>query len=96
MEENVVIGEGGDHCGSRKQWEEGLAGRVPLVKPVLASCRGTPQGAELRGKRTALCRKTFIPRFYFPTLTPTFERVNSILEELEKNLTFLFRNPQGK
>lgn len=40
--------------------------------------------------------KPLTPKFISDRLELPIERVQSILDELEKNMTFLFRNPQGE
>ena len=97
MEEQVLIGkERGIIATPWKAWEQGLTGRVPFVKARL----------EFMSESHHLVRNFVVqelPRTGKP-LSPEFisrrldlppERVNSILEELEKNLTFLYRNAQG-
>ena len=97
MEENVLIGRGREIISTpRKQWEEGLAGRVPLVKARL----GFLSEAHHRVRNFAVkelpyAGKPLSPEFISQRLNLPVGRVNSILEELERNLTFLFRNPQG-
>jgi hypothetical protein len=97
MEEQVLIGKGREvHTIPRKVWEEGLAGRVPLVQARLGF-----MSEEHHLVRNFVARELpqrgepLSPEFISSILNFPPERVNSILEDLEKNMTFLFRNPQG-
>ena len=98
MEENVLIGRGREIIAvPRKQWEEGLAGRVPLAKARLGfMSEAHHRVRNFVVKELPYVGKPLSPDFISQRLHLPFERVNSILEELEKNLTFLFRNPQGE
>ncbi len=97
MEEQVLIGkERGITTVSRKAWEQGLAGRVPLIKARLEFMSESHHLVrnfvvkELPQKGAPLS-----PEFISRRLDLPLAGVNSILEELEKNLTFLYRNKQG-
>lgn len=97
MEEQVLIGkERGIMAVSRKAWEQGLAGRVPLIKARLEFMSESHHLVrnfvvkELPQKGAPLS-----PEFISQRLDLPLAGVNSILEELEKNLTFLYRNKQG-
>ncbi len=97
MEGQVLIGREREIVTIRREaWEQGLAGRAPLIKARLEFMSeshhlvrnfvvkeipqaGKPLSAELISRRLDL----------------PLERVNSVLEDLEKNLTFLYRNKQG-
>ena len=97
MNESVLIGRGRQIIEiPREQWEKGIVQRSELVKARLGFMsedhhlirnfvvrelpkRGEPLPPDLIGKELNL----------------PVARVNSILEDLEKRLTFLFRNPKG-
>jgi hypothetical protein len=97
MEENVLIGKGRDIIETpRNQWDQGLAERVPMVKARL----GFMSEAHHLVRNFVVRELPYAgeppsPEFIAQRLNLPVARVNSILEELEKNLTFLFRNPQG-
>jgi len=97
MKEIVLIGRGREIIGiPRELFEKGIEQRAELVKARLGFMsedhhrirnfavreiprRGEPLPPDLIGKELNL----------------PLARVNSILEDLEKRLTFLFRNPKG-
>ncbi len=98
MEENVLIGRGREIVAvPRKQWQEVLAGRVPLVKARLGFMSETHHRVRsFVVEELPYEGKPLSPEFISQRLNLPLDRVNSILEELEKHLTFLFRNPQGE
>jgi hypothetical protein len=97
MDEQVLIGKEREILPSPwKAWEQALTGRVPHVKARL----------EFMSESHHLVRNFVVkelpplgnplsPEFISSRLNLPVERVNSILEDLEKNLTFLYRNRQG-
>ena len=97
MEENVLIGRGREIIAvPRKQWEEGLAGRVPLAKARLGfMSEAHHRVRSFVVKELPYTGEPLSPEFISQRLNLPVAQVNSLLEELERNLTFLFRNPQG-
>ena len=98
MEERVLIGkERGIVTIPRESWEHGLAGRVPLIKARL-EFMSEPHHLVRNFVVKELPQKgePLSPEFISQRLDFTLAKVNSILEELEKNLTFLHRNKQGQ
>jgi hypothetical protein len=97
MEENVRIGKGREIVETpRNQWERGLEGRLPMVKARLGFMSESHHLVRnFVVKELPYAGKPLSSDFISQRLNLSLERVTSILEELEKNLTFLFRNPQG-
>ncbi len=97
MEEQIFIGkERGILTIPRETWEQGLAGRVPQIKARLDFM--TESHHLLRNfvvKELPQAGKPLSPELISRRLDLPLDRVNSILEDLEKNLTFLYRNKQG-
>jgi len=97
MEENVLIGKGRDIIETpRSLWDQGLMGRVPMAKARL----GFMSEAHHRVRNFVVRELPYsgeplFPEFIAQRLNLPVARVDPILEELEKNLTFLFRNSQG-
>jgi hypothetical protein len=98
MEEEVLIGKGRRILTiPRRVWEEGLAGRVPLVQARLGF-----MSEEHHLVRNFVVRELpsagepISPDFISQQLNLPIARVSPILEDLEKNLTFLYRNKQGR
>ncbi len=97
MGESVLIGRGRQIIEiPREHWEKGIMQRSELVKARLGF-----MSEEHHLIRNFAVRE--LPRLGAP-LPPEFigqelnlpvARVNSILDDLEKRLTFLFRNPKG-
>ncbi len=97
MEENVLIGKGREIIATpRKQLEEGLAGRVPLVKARLGfMSKAHHLVRNFVVRELPYAREPLSPEFISQRLNQPVGRVNSILEDLERNLTFLYRDHQG-
>jgi hypothetical protein len=97
MEEKVRIGRGREIVEtSRQQWEQGLAGRLPMVKARLGfMSKAHHLVRNLVVRDLPYAGKPLSPVYISERLHLPVARINSILEELERNLTFLFRNPQG-
>ena len=98
MGEEVLIGRGRQIVEvPRREWEKGLAGRVPVVEARL----GFMSADHHRLRNFAVTELPRLgspmpPQFISKKLGLPLERVNSIIEELEKNLTFLYRNEKGE
>jgi len=98
MGERVLIGRGREIVEiPRQEWEQGLTGKVHAIR----ARRGFMSAEHHLLRNFAV---TELPRFGRP-MPPEFisgklglplERVNSLIEELEKNLTFLYRNEKGE
>ncbi len=97
MGEQILIGKGKEIVTApREAWESGLAGRVPQVQARLSFM--TDSHHLVRNfvvRELPLTGSPLPPELISRRLNLPLERVNSILEELEKNLTFLYRNKQG-
>jgi hypothetical protein len=97
MEEQVLIGkEGGIITIPREAWELGLAGRVPQIKARLKFMSESHHAVRnFVVKEIPKNGEPLSPEFISQRLDLPLAGVISILEELEKNLTFLYRNKQG-
>ena len=97
MEEQVLIGkERGITAVSRKAWELGLAGKVPQIKARLDFMSDSHHLVRnFAVKELPQAGEALSPEFIAQRLDLPLPRVGSILEDLEKNLTFLYRNKQG-
>jgi len=97
MRENVLIGRGRQIIEiPRKEWENGLAGRLPHIEARLKFM--TKDHHLLRNfvvREIPKVGKPLSPEFIARELNLPLGRVKSILEDLEKHLTFIFRNEQG-
>lgn len=98
MPEHVFIGKEREIIATpRNLWEEGVRGRVPLVKARLEFMSESHHLVrnfvvrELPKKR-----KPLPPEFISEHLNLPKAQVISILEDLEKALTFLYRNTRGE
>ncbi len=98
MEEQVLIGKGREILAiPRRVWEEGLAGRVPQVQAKLGFM--SQDHHLIRNfvvKELPERGEPLSPEFISQRLNLPIDRVSAILEELEKNLTFLYRNKEGR
>jgi hypothetical protein len=97
MEEQVLIGkERGIISIPQQAWEQGLAGRVPQIKARLEFMSESHHLVrnfvvkELLQKGAPVSPELISQRLDLP-----LAGVKSILGDLEKNLTFLYRNKQG-
>jgi hypothetical protein len=97
MSGTVLIGQGHEITGiSQKDWERGLSEVQHHLKGRLDFMTG-----EHHLVRNFVVRKLpevgspLSPVFIAQNLNLPVSRVKVILEELEKHLTFLFRNEQG-
>jgi hypothetical protein len=97
MQEQVLIGkEKGIVATPWKNWEQALTGRVPLVQARLEFMSESHHLVRnFVVKELPQTGKPLSPELISRRLNLPLERVNSILEDLEKNLTFLYRNDQG-
>jgi hypothetical protein len=81
---------------SRKDWEEGLAAVPGHVSAGLAFM--TEEHHRVRNfvvRELPRVGSPLTPEFIAESLTLTVARTKVILDELEKHMTFLFRNEQG-
>ena len=97
MEEQVLIGKEREVIATPwKAWEHGLTGRVPLVKARLEFMSESHHLVRnFAVKELPKIGEPLSPEFISRRLDLPLARVNSILKDLEKNLTFLYRNKQG-
>ena len=80
-----------------QEWEQGLAGRVPVIQGRLGFM--SPDHHLVRNfavRELPRRGSPMPPEFISGKLGLPLERVISIIEELEKNLTFLYRNEKGE
>lgn len=98
MQEQVLIGKGREITGiPHNVWEEGIRGKVPLVQGRLAFMSGAHH--LIRNfvvRELPKMRKPLSPELISEHLNLPKGQVASILEELEKHLTFLYRNNRGE
>ena len=81
---------------SRKDWEEGLAAVPGHVAAGLVFM--TDEHHRIRNfvvRELPRVGSPLAPEFIAESLNLTVAQVNVILDELEKHMTFLFRNEQG-
>jgi hypothetical protein len=97
MGESVLIGRGREIVEVPwQEWEQGLAGRVPLIQARLGFM--SPEHHLVRNFAVRELPRQGIPmppEFIGGKLGLPRQRVVGIIEELEKNLTFLYRNKVG-
>jgi hypothetical protein len=98
MAENVLIGRGREIAPvPRPEWEQVIVGRIPLLKERLSFMTADHHRVrsfvvrELPRKGTPLTPEEIAGNLQIP-----LERVVSLLGDLERNLTFLYRNPKGE
>jgi hypothetical protein len=98
MQEHVLIGkERGIIAIPRNVWEQGLREKVPLVKGRLEFMSESHHLVRnFVVKELPKTRKPLSPEFISEHLNLPKAQVISILEDLEKHLTFLYRNSQGE
>jgi hypothetical protein len=98
MQEQVLIGKDREIIAiSRNVWEQGLRGRVPLIKARLEFMSESHHLVRnFVAKELPKTRKPLSPEFISENLDLPKTQVISILEDLEKHLTFLYRNNQGE
>ncbi len=80
----------------RREWEQGLAARIPVIKATLGFM--SPDHHLLRNfavRELPRRGSPMPPEFFSEKLGLPLGRVISIIEELEKHLTFLYRNEKG-
>jgi hypothetical protein len=98
LQEKVLIGRGREIVAvPRPEWEQAIAGKVPLIKDRLSFM--SPDHHRVRNFVVReLPRKSepISPKWIGGSLDLPFERVNSLLGDLERNLTFLYRNEKGE
>ena len=98
MEEQILIGKGREILAiPRRVWEEGWTGRVPQVQAKLGFM--SQEHHLVRNftvKELPRAGEPISPEFISQRLNLPIDRVSTILEELEKNLTFLYRNKGGR
>ena len=97
MRDKILVGRGREITSiSRQEWERNLSEVPRQIKTKLNF-----MGKEHHLIRNFVVRelpyagKPLTPEFIAEKLNFPIDRVNAILEELEMNLTFLFRNDQG-
>jgi hypothetical protein len=98
MSETILLGQGDQIIEiPRKDWEEG----VSAVAKQMQAGLGFMSADHHRIRNFAVrelpkVRGPLSPEFIANKLNLPVDRVKIILEELEKHLTFLFRNEQGE
>jgi hypothetical protein len=97
MQEQVLMGKEREIIATpRNMWEQGLRGRVPLIKARLEFMSEAHHLVRnFVVKELPKTRKPLSPEFISEHLNLPKAQVTSILEDLEKHLTFLYRNNQG-
>ena len=97
MSETILLGQGDQIIEiPRKDWEQGVSAVSEQMQAGLSF-----MSADHHRVRNFAVRelpnvgKPFSPEFIADKLNLPVECVNIILEDLEKHLTFLFRNEQG-
>ena len=97
MEEKILMAHGDRITEiSRKDWEEGLAAVPGHVAAGLAFM--TDEHHRVRNfvvRELPRVGSPLTPEFIAGSLSLTVARVKVILDELEKHMTFLFRNERG-
>jgi hypothetical protein len=97
MEETILMAHGDRITEtSRKDWEEGLAALPGHVAAGLAFM--TEEHHRVRNfvvRELPRVGSAIAPEFIAESLTLAVARTKVILDELEKHMTFLFRNQQG-
>lgn len=98
MGEKILIGRARQIVEvPRREWERGLAARIPVIKATLGFM--SPDHHLLRNfavRELPRRGSPMPPEFISEKLGLPLERVISIIEELEKHLTFLYRNEKGE
>src|SRR5271157_456683 len=97
MSETILLGQGDQIIEiPRKDWEQGVSAVSKQMQAGLSF-----MSADHHRVRNFAVRelpnvgKPLSPEFIADKLNLPVDRVNIILEDLEKHLTFLFRNEQG-
>lgn len=97
MEETILMAQGDRITEiSRKDWEEGLAAIPGHVAAGLAFM--TDEHHRIRNfvvRELPRVGSPLTPEFIAGSLSLTVAHVKAILDELEKHMTFLFRNEGG-
>ena len=97
MSETVLMGKGRDVVAiPREEWERGLAESAPFFEKHLSFM--TKDHHRVRNfvvVQVMKLQEPLTPEFIARELGMTVDCVIPILDDLEKHLTFLFRNEQG-
>jgi hypothetical protein len=97
MNKTILMAHGGQFTEiSRKDWEEGLAAVPGHVAAGLAFM--TDEHHRVRNfvvRELPRVGSPLAPEFIAASLNLTMARAMVILDELEKQMTFLFRNEEG-
>ncbi len=97
MTETILIGQGQQFTAlSRTKWEEGLSSAPAYFEKALGFMSSEHHLVRyFTVRELPKVGKPLSPEFIARELNLPVERVNAILDELEKNLTFLFRNERS-
>ncbi len=97
MPEQILMGKGRDIIGiPRNMWEQGLRETLPLIKARLEFMSESHHLVRnFVVRELPKIEKPLSPEFISEHLNFSKAQVISILEDLEKHLTFLYRNNQG-
>ncbi len=97
MSETILMGKGGKITKLRREeWKNGITNASQNIKGRLSFM--SDEHHLVRNfvvKELPRVGKPLSPEFISEKLNLPVDRVNAILDELEKHLTFLFRNGQG-
>ena len=97
MSETILMGKGGQIIKLRREdWENGISNASQNIEGRLSFM--SDEHHLVRNfvvKELPRVGKPLSPEFISEKLNLPVARVNTILDELEKHLTFLFRNGQG-
>ena len=97
MRETILMGQGDQIIEiPRKDWEQGVSAVSKQIQAGLSFM--SAEHYRIRNfvvRELPNVREPLAPEFIADKLNLPVDRVNIILEDLEKHLTFLFRNEQG-
>ena len=97
MSETILIGQRDQIIEiPRKDWEQGVSAYVQQIPARLSFMSAEHHRVRnFAVRELPNVRKPLTPEFIADKLNLPVDRVNIILEDLEKHMTFLFRNEQG-
>jgi len=97
MSETILVGQGSQITNiTREDWEQGLSGVPQHVEASLSFM--SEEHHLVRNfvvRKLPAVGKPLSPEFIAQELNLPVARLSAILNDLEKHLTFLFRNEQG-
>jgi len=97
MRETILMGQGDQITEiPRKDWEQGVSAVSKQMQAGLSSMSAEHHRIRNFVVRELLnVREPLAPEFIADKLNLPVDRVKIILEDLEKHMTFLFRNEEG-